>query len=386
MKKDEILFIRIMSIAAIMAAMVLLLIFGCGNGLFGNIVKQINNNTVDINSADASIYNLYFYKGINAIYLILFSVTLFSTLMAVVFLLKRHGMAYITTKTAAVSVIVTSLFIIFAKISEGSILIHRIINWFYIGKIDDQFETAHLMGFPVVPVILIILSVLLMCLIKSSSLRKIKTYSSAGIKKVGLIGIPMLFGCLYFEFIREVVLRMRCEAVSANAELTYLYTNDYYIGDRFVFNISYAVFILAALIIAVLLKGKLKNAIAVIVPVLISLVAGIIYYLNPKPLFGYLTLDEGLCDSVEAAAPLYIILFVLDIFILVFMEIKAFATELSIKNILITILINIVISILSIFILGNIFGLAGMYAGCIASNAIALLYSFYAANVGRSHH
>ena len=60
MKKEEILRIRVMSVAVILALMAVMLVAGPGSTLFKGIVDNINNNVVDINSSQASIYNLYF--------------------------------------------------------------------------------------------------------------------------------------------------------------------------------------------------------------------------------------------------------------------------------------------------------------------------------------
>ena len=82
MKKEEILRIRVMSVAVILALMAVILVAGPGSTLFKGIVDNINNNVVDINSSQASIYNLYFYKGLDTVYNVIFSVGLFSTCMA----------------------------------------------------------------------------------------------------------------------------------------------------------------------------------------------------------------------------------------------------------------------------------------------------------------
>ncbi len=386
MEKKQIIFIRVMSVIAVLAVMTLLMIFGCGSGLFGHIVNNINTNKVDINSADASIYNLYYYKGLNVIYRILFSISLFTTVMALVCMLARKGMAYSFAKVSAVSVIVTGIFVLFAKIFEGSTGVHKFIDSFFIGKIDGSFETAKLMPVPVVPVILIIIAGLCLCLIKSSGLAKQKVYASAGMKDIMPVIMPVLLGSIFFETLRSIIIGTVSDTVSSNAALANSYICDYFFGDRFVYNLSYAVFILIGLIIAIFLKIRQKNIIAAGVPVVICAVSGLIYYLNPKPLFGFLTLDESLCDIVDAVHPLYIILFIVDVLLLVLLTLNAYTGSCTIKNMLITILVNIVLSILLILILGKICGLAGMYSGSIIADVITALYGFYTTDIRRSHH
>ena len=63
MKKEEIIYVRILTVIGASALMALILIFGAGSGLFQRIANGINDNTLQLSNADAAIYSLYFYKG-----------------------------------------------------------------------------------------------------------------------------------------------------------------------------------------------------------------------------------------------------------------------------------------------------------------------------------
>lgn len=63
------------------ALMALILIFGAGSGLFQRIANGINDNTLQLSNVDAAIYSLYFYKGLDVLYRILYAVTVFGLIL-----------------------------------------------------------------------------------------------------------------------------------------------------------------------------------------------------------------------------------------------------------------------------------------------------------------
>lgn len=62
MKKEEIIYVRILTVIGASALMALILIFGAGSGLFQRIANGINDTTLQLSNADAAIYSLYFIK------------------------------------------------------------------------------------------------------------------------------------------------------------------------------------------------------------------------------------------------------------------------------------------------------------------------------------
>lgn len=145
MKKEEILRIRVMSVAVILALMAVILVAGPGSTLFKGIVDNINNNVVDINSSQASIYNLYFYKGLDTVYNVLFSVGLFSTCMAAAGIVTKYRGASVYAVMSCISMILTSIYIIAAYMLQDSVSMHRFIAGFYLDNVSSGFETASLM-------------------------------------------------------------------------------------------------------------------------------------------------------------------------------------------------------------------------------------------------
>lgn len=60
MKKSEITFIRLMSLALIMVINAAVLLFFVGEHTFQNILNRMNSNVYDGDTLDTSIYNYYF--------------------------------------------------------------------------------------------------------------------------------------------------------------------------------------------------------------------------------------------------------------------------------------------------------------------------------------
>ena len=81
MKKNQIVLIRVVSVAVLMAALALILIFGAGSTVFTKIIKDLNNGGVISDASAVSVYNLVYYKGMNAIYQIIFGIALFTTIV-----------------------------------------------------------------------------------------------------------------------------------------------------------------------------------------------------------------------------------------------------------------------------------------------------------------
>ena len=73
MKKSEITFIRLMSLALIMVINAAVLLFFVGEHTFQNILNRMNSNVYDGGTLDTSIYNYYFYAGFGSIYKIYIS-------------------------------------------------------------------------------------------------------------------------------------------------------------------------------------------------------------------------------------------------------------------------------------------------------------------------
>lgn len=391
MKKEQIILIRILSVVAVLAAMTLVLILGAGNGMFQHIINNINNNVVDMSTSDASIYNLYYYKGLNTIYLILFSVSLFSAIIAIISILTRFPAAVIAAKTAAISMFVTGIYLLFARIMEGSVGLHRFIAGFYMDQVSKNVETAQLMGkVPVSGILLVILSILCFLLIQSSGINRIKSYRFEKPLSALAIYLPVLFGSIFLEFLREVLITERCDKFGGTTHMVSVFIGDYFFADAWMFNWDYVWFIMIVVAVLILLRGKINRALTLLItagiPFVVLTFRSILYLMNPPKMFGYLTFDEEICNATELAFRLYMLRFILDVLVLTYVCASLLLKRSGVKKILITYGVNVVISIVGIVLVAGSHGLSGMYIVCIIADIITLVGSFYLLDIRRSHH
>ena len=126
MKKSEITFIRLMSLALIMVINAAVLLFFVGEHTFQNILNRMNT----------SIYNYYFYAGFGSIYKIIFPITILLLVTAAVCVYKKVSMASRLSIAANISAFITGALLLFARITESSKGVHILINSFYMNKSD----------------------------------------------------------------------------------------------------------------------------------------------------------------------------------------------------------------------------------------------------------
>lgn len=393
MKKEEIIFIRIMTVIGASALMALILIFGAGSGLFQKIVNNINGNVLDLNSADASIYNLYFYKGLHTVYRVLYSVTLFGLILTAAAMFVKLKGAGVYAVISSVMAVVTGLYLLLCNIFEGNVALHRFIDRFYLEE-TGTIVPADMLGLSwITGLLLILIGMFCLVVVKSTRLDKIKAYGGSSAAHLGVM-VPVLFGSLFFELIRELVIAGICSHADPYIQSAYQCVRDYYFADAWFFHYPYVIYlILTALGIIFLKKTKLplpeKIDVGLIIPVLLVLVGivrSIVYYLNAPPLFGYLTFDETLCDLIESAYPVYMMVYLFDMIFLMAALIGILEQKHSSKKILAACGINMAVSIIVIVIAGSAIGLTGIYIGCIAADIIGLFCFLYSRNIGRSHH
>ena len=114
MKKNQIVLIRVVSVAILMAALALILIFGAGSTVFTKIIKDLNNGGVISDASAVSVYNLVYYKGMNAIYQIIFGIALFTTIVGFAGVFFRIKGTDICLNTAIIFDVVTGVYLILA--------------------------------------------------------------------------------------------------------------------------------------------------------------------------------------------------------------------------------------------------------------------------------
>lgn len=393
MKKEEIIYVRIMSVIAASAVMALLLIFCAGSGLFQNIINDMNNNAVDLSSTEFSIYNLYFYKGLNTIYRVLYSVTLFGLILTAAAMFVKLKGAGIYALMSSMMAVVTGVYIVFCNIFESSVGLHRFIVGFYL-KETGTIQPAHMLGFSwITGVLLIIVGTLSLFMVKSGRLDKMKAYGGNSVAYLGVM-IPVVFGSLFFELIRELVISGVCNGADSYMQSAYVCVKDYYFADAWFFDWPYVICLIFTALGVIFLKKagfllSAKKYSSWLIPLIFTaagIIRSVVYYLNAPPLFGYLTMDEKLCDLIEGAYPAYMIVSILDMVFLMTALVLLLEGKSSFKKILTACGINIAVSVIAIVLLGHFAELGSIYAGCAAADIIGLLCCLYPGNIRRSHH
>lgn len=422
MKKDDVV-VNILTAAGILAVLALLLVFGTGTNLYGNIISKINSASGD-GLLNANIYDICYYKGFGVIYGIAFSIALFATAVSAAALFLRKNGAVKLACIASAADALTSVIVLISAAFEGSVGIHRFMAGFYLKDVATDFEITKALGIiPVImAVIIFILSAALFVFLKMTGTGRLKVYNSGGVNVCRLL-LPVMYGSIVLEVIREILINAVCDRAGGMKMTVQTYLKDYYFVKALDFNLPYVWFtvllVLAVMIFCdIMQRGKssgtadeitpirgtgktadgevqknrnVKNfgvrrvmTIAALAEILALIIRAIIYFANPPRLFGYLTLDEAVCDAVEAAYPAYIIMYVLDVLLLLaaagLIMLKA-----DNKKILMLCTLHAVISIAAVFA-GQLAGTAGIYYACTAADIIALVCLFYMAYVGRSHH
>ncbi len=416
MKKDDVVIVNILTAAGILAVLVLLLVFGTGTNLYGSIVGKINSASGDVFS-NANIYDICYYKGFGVIYGIAFSAALFSTAISAASLFLRKNGAVRLAGIAAAADAVTALIVLISAVFEGNVGAHRFVAGFYLKDVASDFEITKALGTVsvVMAVIILILSVALLVYLKIAGIGRLKVYNSGGFNVCRLL-VPVMYGSIVFEVIRAILINAVCDRAGGMKMTVQTYLKDYYFVKALDFNLPYmwfaAVLVLAAMIfsetapksrmsetssmsktadVGVQKNKSAKNFVLqrVIITVasteiLALIIRAIIYFANPPRLFGYLTLDEAVCDAVEAAYPAYIIAYLLDVLLLLVLT-GLIMLKADNKKILMLCAVQAVISIVAVFA-GQTAGTAGIYYGCAIADVIALICLSYMAYVGRSHH
>ena len=393
MKKEEIIYVRILTVIGASALMALILIFGAGSGLFQRIANGINDTTLQLSNADAAIYSLYFYKGLDVLYRILYAVTVFGLILtaaAMFFKLKGAGIYAVLSSVFA---IVTGAYIVLCSIFEGNTALRRIVIYFYLK--DVQTVAEHLLGLHwIAGAFLIVLGVFCLVIVKGTRLDKMKAYSSNSKAACYSIFIPVLMGSMVFEFLRELLISVLCQHGDTYTASAYACIRSYYFEWEWFFDYPYVLYlILTVLGVIVLSKVKLplpeKFNSAWLVPgilTVIGIVRSVVYLFNAPPLFGYLTFDEKLCDVIESAYPLYMLVYILDMVFLMALVVMILQEQGSTKKILAVCGIATAVSIIGILICGFTAGLPAMYITAAAADVIGLIGLLYRGNIRRSHH
>lgn len=379
MKKNEIILARIISTASALALALLILTAGVGFSYFSKIAAAINDNTIA--AGENNIYNYYFYMGLDTVYRLLFAVTVLSltiSILAVLFKMKNCGKL---CNVSALSSFVTGLFLIFAGIFEKSKGLHRFIVSFYMGDVSGIKWVAggFLPKFPIWAVLLLIVSALLFCLVRVTKFDKIKLYMNATDHDGLKLFLGGLYGCVFLETIRHAIMWNVVSGMDEAQITAYGYVNEYFVSESWLLTIPFVVYICMVVVLLVVTDERVNKRLHVIITVLLPAlcvgIIGVYYILNPARIFGRLTLDEHVCDITEAAMTWYVLGMMAAVIFLTLLLYKIYMS-MSFKKVIEIMALNFVLSIVLMIIGKMIFGLWGIYAGCVVADLICTAASY----------
>ena len=103
--------------------------------------------------------------------------------------------------------------------------------------------------------------------------------------------------------------------------------------------------------------------------------------INPPSLFGYLTMDEHICDITQAAFVPYMTMFLLDVIMLAFITYVAVNSMCSAKHIIIAIALNVIAGIIAMFVVhmlaGGVYVAALLYIVCMLADVVSVVYMWF---------
>ncbi len=391
-KNNDSVIVKIVSVAGVLAALAIMLILLLHGGLFTDIVADINSTKEGYETA--TIYDICYYNAVNVVYAVVYAVALFSTLLAPVALMLRFNGAALLAKCAVIADVVLAFVVLAAKLLAGNGLIHKVAAKIYLketGVVDTYGD--YLGVLPVIgAVVMLVLAVVAWILIVMGKLDKIKLYNNEGPREIVRMIIPVLYGVLFMQTIRPVIIMTVCEKVGGITFTVNTLVQDYYFSGKgaWGFDIPYVWFVIiiaAAVVVANRYFKSLKNK---VMPVLLGIVSAlyvircVVYLMNPLRLFGYLTLDENICDVTEAAYPVYMILLVTDVLLIMLLAHWCTKKELAKRTLLIILGCHCVISCIAI-LLASV-SVAVVYGICLVANIFGLVGIFYMAYVRGRHH
>ncbi|MBQ4284400.1 MAG: hypothetical protein IJB96_10800 [Lachnospira sp.] len=389
-KNNDSVIVKIVSVAGILAALALVFIIILRGDLFSGVVSAINSTKAGYESA--TIYDVCYYKAWNVIYGGVYSIALFATVIAPVALMLRFNGAASLARYAAIADIVLAVIVIIAKILGNNGVMHKITAKIYLDEIGVVTAYGDFMGvFPIVAaIIVLVLSVIVLMIIHSSKLDKVKLYNNEGPREIVRMIIPVLYGSVFLETIRPLVISAVCHRIGGMSDTVNTFVTDYFFADVWGFNVPYVWFVIVvalAVIVANRYFKKLKdNVIPIVMGVMTALyiIRCIIYIANPPRLFGYLTLDDAICDATELAYPIYMLLIVTDVLVVMMLAYWCTKKELAKRTLLIVLVSHMIITLIAIATVG--IGMAIVYGISLVANILILISSFYMAYIRGRHH
>lgn len=381
MKKDDILIIRLVSVAVLLAALALIILFGVRFNVFTQLSDRIADGTITTADGGFPLYASLYYRGMGAVYNILFSLLIYSAVVSIAgIFLKIKGTPSLAA-CASITGIITGVFLVLSKCFENNSLLNRLFARIYLGESINYVKADNAVGaIPVRVVVFGILLIIIGCLarimVKTSLIGRMKIYKTSGASWLILL-LPVIYG-LYIDLVRSRVMEWAFSHNTVSQQIYGIF-DDYYLKDIFFISLDKICVVLIATVITLVLskagfKKKLIKHITAIAVGFLSAIGVIIFLSNPPRLFGYITVDENVCDIVESAGIAAVLVILLDIIVTGLLTSLCLDTSnrISYKKILIIISCSMIISI-AVIIAGISIPVMAVYISLLVINVVALI-------------
>lgn len=381
MKKDDILIIRLVSVAVLLAALALIILFGVRFNVFTQLSDRIADGTITTAAGGFPLYASLYYRGMGAVYNILFSLLIYSAVVSIAgIFLKIKGTPALAA-CASITGIITGVFLVLSKCFENNSLLNRLFARIYLGESINYIKADNAVG--VIPVRVVVFGILLIvvgCLarimVMTSLIGRMKIYKSSGASWIILI-LPVVYG-LYIDLIRSRVMEWAFSHNTVSGQIYGIF-DDYYLKDIFFISTDKICAVLIAAVITLVLsrigfKKKLIKYFTAIAVGVLSAIGVIIFLVNPPRLFGYITTNESVCDIVESAGIVAVLVILLDIIVTGVLTSLCLDTSnrISYKKILIIISCSMIISI-AVMIAGMVLPVMAVYISLLVINLFTLI-------------
>lgn len=376
MQKNEIILARVISTVSAAALALLILTAGIGSGYFLNIANKINNNTFQ--DEGANLYNYYYYTGFHVVYRFLFIITVMALVVSILCILFRLRNCQRVCMIAGISSLITGIFLLFGRVYESSVGVHRFVDGFYMGNVSSsQIVTSqYLPKFPLSTVFFLIIALLFLTLVRVTRFEKIKLYQKSDFDGIKLLTAG-IYGSVVLDVVWGSVIRGLAFTLDLAEQTSYLYLQEYFIAERWVLRLPLVIYAVLAMVLTVILKEKLKERyhqlIAIGVPTAAALLVGIYCFFNPTRIFGTLTLDEHICDITEAAMNWYLVMMAAAVLLTATMIYYTYM-QMPFKKMAVLMAVNGA-AVLLLAVSGMLMiGLPGIYAGIAAAHLLSAVF------------
>ncbi len=381
MKKDDILIIRLVSVAVLLAALALIILFGVRFNVFTQLSDRIADGTITTADGGFPLYASLYYRGMGAIYNILFSLLIYSSVVSIAGIFLKIKGTHALAACASITGIVTGVFLVLSKCFENNSLLNRLFARIYLGESINYVKADNAVGaMPVRVVVFGILLIVIGCLarimVKTSLIGRMKIYKASGAAWLILL-LPVAYG-LYIDLVRSRVMEWAFSHNTVSQQIYGIF-DDYYLKNIFFISLDKICVVLIAVVITLVLskagfKKKLIKHITAIAVGVLSAIGVIIFLANPPRLFGYITVDESVCDMVESVGIVAVLVILLDIIVTGLLTSLCLDTSnrISYKKILIIISCSMIISI-AVIIAGISIPVMAVYISLLVINAASLI-------------